>query len=78
MKFISEGNVNVTVEINDDSTLDEVLEAFASYLKAVGYVIDHDLRLDFVNDYVNDVVVDGGEDEVYTIDLGDMSDYYDT
>jgi len=75
MKFISEGNVNVTVEINDDSTLDEVLEAFASYLKAVGYVIDHDLRLDFVNDYV----VDGGsEDEVYTIDLGDMSDYYDT
>lgn len=63
MKFISEGNKNVTVEINDDSTLDEVLEAFQSYLKAVGYVIDNDSRLDFVNDFLLDFDVESDSDE---------------
>ena len=63
MKFISERNVNVTVEISDDSTLDEVLTAFQSYLKAVGYVVDEDSRLDFVNDFVVDYDVDDDSDE---------------
>jgi|TARA_R110002153_G_scaffold66376_1_gene177409 hypothetical protein len=43
MKFI-ENNISGTtleMEIDDDSTLDEVLESFQNFLRACGYVIEY-------------------------------------
>lgn len=47
MKFISENltGTKVTVEISDDSTIDQALDAFMDFLRAAGYVIDYNKTL---------------------------------
>ena len=45
----------VTVNMYSHATLDDVLEAFTGFLKAVGYSIPEDAFLDFIKeDYEND------------------------
>ena len=47
MKFINEDHtgMKVTVEIPDDSTIDQALDAFTYFLRASGYVIDYNKTL---------------------------------
>ena len=52
MKFISENEYNgtkVVVELSDESTLTEAFEEFTNFLRASGYVIDYNKRIDLVN-----------------------------
>lgn len=51
MKFIYETNNLTKIEftVEDDSTLDEVLEEFQNFLRACGYVIEYNKVLDIVD-----------------------------
>ena len=39
----------IEFQISDESTLDEVLEAMTSFLRACGYTIEYNKMLDLVN-----------------------------
>lgn len=55
MKFIQEhsyDNSKIVYEISEDSTLDEVLDAFACFLRGCGYNINHDDYLTLANEDV--------------------------
>ena len=47
MKFINEDHtgMKVTVEIPDESTIEQALDAFMGFLRASGYVIDYNKTL---------------------------------
>lgn len=51
MKFIHETNNMTKIEftVEDDSTLEEVLEEFQNFLRACGYVIEYNKVLDLVD-----------------------------
>lgn len=38
----------IEFRVNDDSTIDEVLEEFQNFLRACGYIIDYNKVLDLV------------------------------
>lgn len=47
MKFshVSKENISVDVELPEDTSLDEALEYFTNFLRAVGYAIRYDETL---------------------------------
>lgn len=50
MQFISEDKERkVVVEIDDDSTLNDVFSAFENFLRAKGYVIEYNQAIDLFN-----------------------------
>lgn len=51
MKFIRENNNLTKIEfvVEEDASLDEVLEDFQNFLRACGYVIEYNKVLDFVD-----------------------------
>jgi hypothetical protein len=51
MKFMNHqsNGTKIEMEIPDDSSIDEVLEAFQSFLRASGYMIDYNKVLDLIN-----------------------------
>ena len=55
MKFIKEdryanqNRIKIEMEVHDESTLEEVLEEFLSFLRACGYVIEYNKTLDLVD-----------------------------
>lgn len=42
----------ITFHVKDEATLDEMLESYASFLKALGYAVPENSYLQFVNDGV--------------------------
>jgi len=52
MKFTDtlSGGIEITVEIPDDATVDEVLEVFTNFLRACGYVIPTEQSMMLVDD----------------------------
>lgn len=53
IKFVRQDEIDVMnrveIQISDQSSLDEVLEAMTSFLRACGYTIEYNKVLDLVN-----------------------------
>ena len=48
-RYANQNRIKIEMEVHDESTLEEVLEEFLSFLRACGYVIEYNKTLDLVD-----------------------------